>query len=92
MFSDDRRLQIFQRVVPLLREVDPEVHLHDVLLDSTRTQLVFVMQRGEWPIALGMDWLDYVSHRDPELKVKLASGLRARNEAARERLARGEEV
>ena len=91
MLGEERRLKILERVTALLRDVDPEVRLHDVILDSTRQQLTFVMQKGEWPVALGMSWLDYVSHRDPELKAHLQEGLRARLEAARQREERREQ-
>lgn len=85
MLGEERRLKILERVTPLLREIDPEVHLHDVLLDSTRQQLAFVMQKGEWPIVIGMNWLDYVSHRDEDLKARLAAALKQRLETAQRR-------
>ncbi|MCL4524408.1 MAG: hypothetical protein M1453_10675 [Acidobacteria bacterium] len=91
MLGEDRRNKILQRVEPLLREIDPEVRLHEVLLDSTRQQLAFVLQKGEWPIVIGMNWLDYVSHRDEDLKQRLAESLQARLETARQRQAREEE-
>jgi predicted aspartyl protease len=92
MLGEERREKILQRVRGLLREIDAEVHLHEVVLDSTREQLVFVMQKGEWPIVVGMNWLEYVSHRDEELKQRLAQSLQARLEAARQREKREEEV
>lgn len=92
MIGDERRNKILERITPLLREVDPEVHLHEVLLDSTRQQLAFVMQKGEWPIVIGMNWLDYVSHRDDELKARLAEGLKQRLDAAQRREKEDEEV
>lgn len=85
MLGEERRNKILERVITLLREVDPEVHLHEVLLDSTRQQLAFVMQKGERPIVIGMNWLEYVSHRDEELKQRLADGLARRLETARRR-------
>jgi len=91
MLGEDRRNKILQRVSQLLAEVDPEVHLHEVVLDSTRQQLAFMLQKGEWPVVIGMNWLDYVSHRDEELKERLAQSLQARLEAARLRQAREEE-
>ena len=91
MLGEERRQRILERVGGLLAGIDPEVHLLDVLLDSTRQQLAFVMQKGEWPIVLGMNWLDYVSHRDEELSTQLAEGLKKRLEAARQRQAREEE-
>ena len=91
MLGEDRRNKILQRVELLLREIDPEVRLHEVVLDSTRQQLAFVLQKGEWPIVIGMNWLDYVSHRDEDLKQRLAESLQARLETARQRQAREEE-
>lgn len=85
MLGEERRNKILERVTALLREVDPEVHLHEVLLDSTRQQLAFVMQKGERPIVIGMNWLEYVSHRDEELKKRLAEGLARRLETSRRR-------
>jgi hypothetical protein len=87
MLGDERRAKILERVAGLLREIDPEVHLLDVLLDSTRQQLAFVMQKAEWPIVVGMNWLDYVSHRDEELKARLADGLRRRLQTAQRKQA-----
>jgi hypothetical protein len=85
MLSEDRRAKVLERVGRLIQEVDPAVHLHEVLLDSTRQQLAFVMQRGEWPIVLGMDYLDYVSLRDEELRSRLSSGLQQRLVAVQRR-------
>lgn len=90
MLGDDRRQKILDRVSVLLGQIDSEVRLHEVLLDSTRQQLVFVMQKGAWPVVLGMNWLDYVSHRDEELKTRLEEGLKHRLEVARQRQAREE--
>jgi hypothetical protein len=91
MLGEDRRNKILQRVGPLLHDIDPDVHLHEVVLDSTRQQLAFVMQKGEWPIVIGMNWLEYVSHRDEELKERLAESLKTRLETARQRQEREEE-
>lgn len=85
MLSEDRRTKVLERVGRLIHEVDPAVHLHEVLLDSTRQQLAFVMQKGEWPIVLGMNYLDYVSLRDEELRSRLSSGLQQRLAAVRQR-------
>jgi hypothetical protein len=49
-----------------------------VFLDSTRQQLAFVMQKRERPIVVGMDWIEFASHRDEELKALLEKGLRER--------------
>lgn len=91
MLGEDRRRQILTRIEHLLAEVDPEVRLLEVLLDSTRQQLAFIMQKGEWPIVVGMNWLDYVSHPDEELKRRLAEGVKARLELAQQRQKRVEE-
>lgn len=91
MLGDERRNKILERVTPLLHEVDPEVHLHEVLLDSTRQQLAFILQKGEWPIVIGMNWLDYVSHRDEDLKARLAEGLARRLDVAQRRSTEAEE-
>ena len=87
MLGEETRQKILHRVRGLLTSIDPEVHLVDVVLDSTRQQLALVMQKGEWPIVVGMTWLDYVSHRDEELRNRLDRGLKQRLEAARERQA-----
>jgi hypothetical protein len=86
MLGEDRQSRIKARMEPLLREIDPEVQLLRVLLDSTRQQLAFILQKGEWPIVIGMNWLDYVSHRDGELKVRLAEALAQRLAAAQRHL------
>lgn len=91
MLGEKRRQQILERVGQLLAGIDPEVHLLEVVLDSTREQLAFVMQKGEWPIVLGMNYLEYVSHRDEELRSRLEEGLKKRLAAARQRQAREEE-
>jgi hypothetical protein len=91
MLGEDRQSRIKARVEPLLREIDPEVQLLRVLLDSTRQQLAFILQKGEWPIVIGMNWLDYVSHRDGELKVRLAEALAKRLAAAQRHLKEEEE-
>jgi hypothetical protein len=92
MLGDDRRHQIMSRVEPLLHALDPDVRLLEILLDSTRQQLAFVMQKGEWPIVVGMNWLDYVSHRDEELQSRLKEEIERRLETARQRQAREEKA
>lgn len=91
MFSEQRRSQIRERVARLMAEIDGEVRVLEVVLDSTRQQLAFVMQKDEWPVLLGMDYLEYVSHRDEELKKRLAEGLQHRLEVAQARQRREEE-
>lgn len=91
MLGEDRRQKILERVGALLREIDPEIKLHEVILDSTRQQLAFITQKGERPIVIGMNWLDYVSHRDEDLKLRLREALEHRLEAAKLRAIREEE-
>lgn len=88
MLNDETRHRILERVGALLARIDSDVHLLDVLLDSTRTQLAFMLQKGEWPIVLGMDWLDYVSRKDEDLLVRLREGLTERLAVAQKREAR----
>ncbi len=83
MLSETRRQSILERIGGLLRHIDPDVSLHDVLVDSTRQQLIIVLQKGEFPILLGMSYLDYVSHRDEELSNNLRKRLHERLQAAR---------
>ena len=85
MLSEERRKSILERVAGLLRQIDAEVHLHDAILDSTRKQLVIVMQRGEFPVLIGMSYIDYASHRDEDLAAILREGLAKRLESARHR-------
>lgn len=85
MFSEERRKSILDRVAGLLRQIDADVFLHDAILDSTRQQLVIVMQKGEFPVLVGMSYIDYVSHRDEDLTRLLREGLAKRMEAARAR-------
>lgn len=90
MLRDETRAKILERVRGLLHSLDPDVHLLDVILDSTRQQLAFVMQKGELPLVLGMNWLDYASRRDAELGALLKTGLEERFAAARRRAEREE--
>ena len=86
MWTEARRNTVMTRVAALLREIDPEVSLLDAQLDSTRQQLVLFTQKGENPVLLGMSYLDYASHRDDELRVKLKEGLERREVDYRRRL------
>lgn len=85
MLSEDRRQKVLDRVGRLMKEVDADARLNEVLLDSTRQQLAFVLQKGEWPIVIGMNYLDYVSLRDDDLKASLATAFEQRLVAARRR-------
>lgn len=90
MLRDETRTKILDRVRGLLQVLDPEVHLLDVILDSTRQQLAFILQKGELPLVLGMNWLDYASRRDADLTALLKSGLAERTAAAKRRAEREE--
>ena len=85
MLSEERKQSILGRVGGLLQQIDSQVQLHDALLDSTRQQLVLVMQRSDMPVLIGMSYIDYASHRDDELSRLLREGLERRLEAARRR-------
>lgn len=90
MLSKETERKIVARVTPLLCAIDPDLKLHRVILDSTRQQLAFIAQKGDQPFVLGLSWLDYVSHRDEELKKRLAFLYSERIEATRVREAREE--
>jgi len=90
MLRDETRDKIQARVRGLLHGLDAEAHLLDVILDSTRQQLAFIIQKGELPLVLGMNWLDYVSRRDAELSELLKKGLEERVAAAQRRAEREE--
>jgi len=83
MISEERRQSILQRATGLLAQIDKDVQLHDVILDSTRQQLVLVMQKNDLPVLVGLSYLDYVSHRDEDFKQFLREGLAKREAAAR---------
>ena len=85
MIGEERRKQIMARVTPLLQAIDPELRLLELLLDSTRQQLAFVLQKGDLPLVVGMNWLDYVSHRDEELQARLREGIAKRLEISQKR-------
>lgn len=85
MLSEARRQAILERTAGLLAQIDKDVQLHDVILDSTRQQLVLVMQKNDMPVLVGLSYLDYVSHRDEDFKKFLREGLAQREAAARKR-------
>jgi hypothetical protein len=91
MLGEERRTKTLERIRRLVAEIDPELHLHEVILDSTRRELAFVMQKGDQPFVIGMDWLDYVSRHDDELKQRIDESLKARAAAVEQRKRREEE-
>ncbi len=66
------------RVEPVLQQLDPELELIEILVDSSRQQLGFVLQKDDRPIVLGMDWLTFVASTEPELKQNFATQLESR--------------
>jgi hypothetical protein len=91
MLREERRSRILNRIRPLVAAIDAELHLVEVILDSTRQELAFVLQRGETPYVVGMLWIDFVSNREAELQRCLKESLAAREEATRLRRLREEE-
>lgn len=73
--SPERKQNIRNRVEPLLRQFEPGLTLVEILLDSTRQHLAFVVQVGERPIILHVDWLLYVRMTDGELLALLQQQL-----------------
>jgi hypothetical protein len=76
--SADRKRSIRRRIEPFLAEVDPELHLVELLLDSTKQHLGIVIQKDDRPAVLRLDWLRYVSMPDAELRDAVLSQLRAK--------------
>ena len=77
MLSPERKHNIRQRVEPIIRKLDPALRLIEILLDSTRQYLAFVVQREEQPIILRIEWLLYVRMTDAELQDSLKQQLTA---------------
>jgi hypothetical protein len=77
--SPERKRSIRRRIEPLLAEYDPEIHLLELLLDSTKQHLGIVVQKEDRPAVLRLDWLRYVSMPDAELRDSLFSQLAAKN-------------
>lgn len=69
---------IRSRVEPVLQQLDPQLEFIEILVDSARRQLGFVLQKDDRPIVLGMDWLIFVAITEPELKQNLATQLETR--------------
>lgn len=69
--SPERKQNIRNRVEPILRELNAELKLLEILLDSTRQNLAFVVQSGEQPRILRVDYLHYVSMSEAELRDSL---------------------
>lgn len=76
--SPERKRSIRRRIEPLLVAFDPELHLIELLLDSTKEHLGIVVQKNDQPLLLRLDWLRYVSMSDSELRETLSTQLRAK--------------
>lgn len=77
--SPERKRSIRRRIEPFLAESDPELHLIELLLDSSKQHLGIVVQKDDRPAVLRLDWLRYVSMPDAELRDSLTVQLRAKN-------------
>jgi len=76
--SPERKRSIRARIAPLLAEFDSEIALIELILDSSKQHLGVVVQKGEWPAMLRLDWLRYVSMPEAELRETLLTQLRAK--------------
>lgn len=73
--SPERKRSIRRRIEPLLTALDPELHVIELLLDSTKQHLGVVVQKDEQPAVLRLDWLRYVSMSESELRDTFATQL-----------------
>ena len=73
--SPERKQNIRHRIEPILQEINPELKLVEILLDSTRQNLAFVVQSGEHPRILRVDYLLYVRMTENELRDSLRQQL-----------------
>ena len=76
--SEERKQNIRHRVKPILTELDPQLKLVDILVESTREFLGFVVQRGEQPMVLRVEWIKYSGFRTTELRNLLAKQIQER--------------
>ena len=76
--SPDRKRSLRRRIEPLLAELDPDLHLIELLLDSTKQHLAVIVQKDDLPALLRLDWLRYVSMSEAELHETLTTQLRAK--------------
>ncbi len=78
--SEERKQNIRNRIEPLLAEFDPQLNLVEILVESTREFLGFVVQQGERPMVLRIEWIRYSGARTEELREILFRQLRERLE------------
>jgi hypothetical protein len=76
--SAERKRSIRRRIEPLLAALDPELHVIERVLDSTKQHLGVVVQKDEQPAVLRLDWLRYVSMSESELRETFAAQLSAK--------------
>lgn len=74
--SRDRKRSIRRRLEPLLADLDPELQFIEVILDSSRTNLGVVVQKDVRPAMLRLDFVQYVSIPDSQLRATLTTQLR----------------
>jgi len=74
----ERKRSIRRRLEPLLAELDPELKFIQVILDSSRENLGVVVQKDDQPAMLRLDFIDYISMPDGELRDTIARQLRAK--------------
>ena len=76
--TQERKLRIRQKVEPLLAALDPHLKLVEILVESTRQYLGFVVQRIDRPMVLRVEWITYASIDAAELQQHLAEQIRER--------------
>jgi len=84
--SPERKRSIRARIAPLLAEFDSEIELIELILDSGKQHLGVVVQKGEQPAMLRLDWLHYVSMPEAELRETLLTQLRHKGLVADDRV------
>lgn len=76
--TPERKRSIRQRLEPMLAGLDPELKFIEVFLDSTRENLGVVVQKDDQPALLRIDFVQYVSMPEAELRATLRQQLEAR--------------
>ena len=74
--TQERKLSIRHKVEPLLAALDPQLKLVEILVESTRQYLGFVVQHFDRPMVLRVEWITYSSINPEELKEHLAEQIR----------------
>lgn len=76
--TPERKQSIRRRLEPLLAKLDPELEFIQVILDSSRENLGVVLQKDDRPVMLRLDFVNYVSMPDAELRDTLLRQLQAK--------------